>query len=192
MPTNTQTTASPEIVLPAGTAVVPTLAVPTLIAQALHPGADPDDTAFQAALRSHVRMLNKAARAGTVRVVSFYGEEITFDDADAAGTAGAFLTVAELTRYLSTLPLPIALRSGGPGEPLPLARAIPVAQQNDEVVLGAIRAADYDPLALPPRVHGKPWVKTLARKRCVPPMTPAAFDHSWKALRAAGRIKERD
>ncbi len=110
---NPHTDPLPAITLPAGTRVVPTMAIPRLIAEAFHPGADPNGTAFQAALRSHTRLLDKAARDGTVRVVSFYGEPL---DLSATGfaVAGAHVTVDELCRYLAGLPVPVALRIGEP------------------------------------------------------------------------------
>ena len=182
-----------EFTLPAGTRVVPTLAIPLLIAEAFHPGADPNGTEFQAALHSHNRMLNKAARDGTVRVASYHGEPITLDTADATGCAGAFLTVTELARYLSELTVPIALRSGEPEvqEPPQPARAVPVGQQHAETVLVAIHAAGYDPMELPPRKNGKPCVKTEIREKCKL-LTDSQFARAWKALRADGEITDRE
>ena len=183
-----------EITLPAGTRVAPTLAIPLLIAEAFHPGADPNSTEFQAALRSHTRMLNKAVREGAVIVVSYHGEPITLDTADATGCAGAFLAVTELERYLAELAVPVALRIGEPEvqEPPQPARAVPVSQQHAEIVLGAIRAAGYDPMALPPRVNGRPGVKAEIRARCHS-LQCSQFNRAWKALRIhPARIKERE
>lgn len=182
----------PAITLPAGTLRVPTMALPALIAEAFHPGVDPNGTEFQAALRSHTRMLNKAARNGTVRVVSYHGEPITIGTEDAATCAGAFLAVSELERYLAELAVPLALRIGEPEVQgaKPPARALQVSEQHAEIVLAALRAAAYDPLALPPRKNGSPTAKKDARAKCK--LSPDQFDRAWKALRADGRIKERE
>ena len=182
-----------EIPLPAGTRVVPTLAIPLLVATAFHPGADPNSTGFQAALRSHTRLLDKAARDGTVRVVSFYGEPL---DLSATGfaVAGAHVTVDELCRYLAGLPVPVALRIGEPElqGAKPPARALQVSEQHAEIVLAQIWAAGYDPMDLPPRVTGESWVKAEIRERCQS-LQDSQFDRAWKALRRhPARIKERE
>lgn len=106
-----------------------------LIAEAFHPGADPNGTDYQVALRSHARMLNKAAREGAVQVVSFHGEPITIGTEDAATCAGAFVAVAELERYHATLAVPVALHVGGPEvqEAKAPARALPVGNQRSIV-----------------------------------------------------------
>ena len=106
--------AQTTITLPASTRVVPTMAIPLLIAGAFHPGDDPNGTEVQPALRSHARMLNTAARDGAVQVVSYHGEPIRIGTEDAADCAGTFLAVNELARYLSGLAVPIALHIGGP------------------------------------------------------------------------------
>ena len=188
---NPHTDGPTAITLPAGTRVVPTMTIPLLIAEAFHPGTDPDGTDFQAALRAHTRLLNKAACGGAVRVISYHGEPITIDAEDVTGSAGAFLAVTELARYLAELAVPVALRIGVPEvqKSEPPARALPVGEQHAEIVLAAIRAAGYNPTELPPTAPGKSGVKAAVRAKCI--LTNAQFTHAWKALRAANRIKER-
>lgn len=137
---NLPTDRLPSITLPAGMHIVPTMALPALIAEAFHPGADPDGTDIQAALRAYARMLNKAAQDGRVTVVPQHGEPITLGTADATGCAGAYLTVAELERHLSELAVPIALRIGEPGAQEPVqayaqpARADALGKLLDEAI----------------------------------------------------------
>lgn len=69
-------------------------------------------------------------------------------------------------------------------------RPKPMSEQHAEAVLAAICAAGYNPTALPPRVNGKRGVKAEIKERCNS-MTPAAFDHTWKKLCSAGKIRER-
>ena len=99
---------------------------------------------------------------------------------------GVYVSVRELERYLSPLPLPIAVRTGDPGEPAPPPRAIPVGRQNELAVLAAIRAVGYDPPALPPQVKGKRWAKAEARGKCA--LTDKQFKAAWERLLKAGEI----
>ena len=188
---NPHTDPLPAITLPAGTRVVPTMAIPMLIAEAFHPGADPNSTEFQAALRAHTRLLDKAARDGVVRVVSYYGEPITLDTADASGCAGAFLAVTELERYLAELAVPIALRIAEPEVQESLANPMPAPERHAEIILAEIRAAGYDPMDLPPRVNGTPWVRSEMRKRCKDRLTDSQFKKAWELLNDQKRIAER-
>ena len=54
-----------------------------------------------------------------------------------------------------------------------------ISEQNDEMVLTAIRAARFDPMALPPP-NGKPGAKAAARALCT--VKGRAFDHAWDRL----------
>ncbi len=181
----------PQIVLPADTLIVPTMEVAALIAQAFHPHADPSSTEYQAALRSHARMLNTAAREGAVQVISYHGESIQITTEEATGCAGAFLSVAELERYLAELQVPIALRTGelAAQKPGHAKRALTVSEQHADTVLEAIRAAGYEPMALPKREIGRRWVKAIVRKRCTQ-LTQSQFKKTWERLNAMGAIAE--
>ncbi|MGC8509006.1 MAG: hypothetical protein ACP5NM_12185 [Thiomonas sp.] len=136
----------------------------------------------------HQVLLGKALVEGRITVITHAGAPVL----NPFIAHGVYVSVRALERYLSELPLPLALRIGEPEvqEPAPLARAVPVGQQHAQTVLDAICAAGYDPMALPPTAQGKPGVKAAIRGQCE--LTDAQFDHAWKALRAAGRIKERD
>ncbi len=72
-------------------------------------------------------------------------------------------------------------------EPRPAERIKPVSQQHVEAVLVAIRAAGYDPLALPKGKPGLPGVKKEIRDACQS-LTSSQFDHTWEGLRGKGRI----
>ncbi len=155
----------------------------------LNPGYNGDGGAMMRAQAEseHQVMLGKALVGGQLTAITHAGAPVL----NPFLVHGVFVSVRELERYLVELPLPIALRIGEPeveeSEPPP--RALPVGEQHAEVVLAAIRAAGHDPMALPPTAPGTSGVKAAVRAKCK--LTDAQFNHAWKALRAAKRIKER-
>ena len=67
--------------------------------------------------------------------------------------------------------------------------------QRKEAVLTAIRELGHDPLKLPSRVHGKPWIKSKVKKMIERPgglfvIGSTTFNKAWDELRAIGEIAE--
>ena len=154
----------------------------------LNPGYNGDGGAMMRAQAEgeHQVLLGKALVEGRITAITHAGAPVL----NPFLGHGVYISVRELERYLSDLALPIALRTGEPEVQEPPARAVPTRVQNAEIVLAALRAAAYDPLALPPRKNGSPTAKKDARAKCK--LSPYQFDRAWKALRADGRIKERE
>lgn len=194
---NSHTDPLPTVTLPTGTRVVLALHIPKLIASALHPADGPETEqtdAYQLGLATaeheHTEMLDEAASAGKLNLISYNGRPIPGGFLG----AGVFVAISELERYLAGLALPIALRIGEPEVQgaKPPARALQVSEQHAEIVLAQIRAAGYDPMDLPPRVNGRSGVKAEIRTRCQS-LQDSQFNRAWKALRITpARIKERE
>lgn len=93
---------------------------------------------------------------------------------------------------LSGLPLkavsPADGASSPPAEPLLLPPRKPIMQANRERVLSALRAAGYEPGALPAVAAGKVCpAKAAARQRAQ--LSRGAFDHAWGDLSESGEIR---
>ncbi len=137
-------------------------------------------------LRKVIDDIERAWHAGNLRAWTYKGDMRPTDviawadairfprfpyknSAGAAQTLGVIRTGQEATQ---------------PGCELPRKRR-QISEQNDELVLRAIRATNFDPDALP-APNGKPGAKAAARKLCS--LTVSQFDTSWERLRAAGMI----
>ena len=76
------------------------------------------------------------------------------------------------------------------------AKRVLASDLQDAAILGAIREAGYDPMALPRNPPGKPGIKAAIRKALVGvngapfPKFGKQFDKSWDRLRERGEITD--
>ena len=68
---------------------------------------------------------------------------------------------------------------------------MPAPERHAQIILAEMRAAAYNPMALPLRIDGLPWVRSEMRKRCKDRLTDSQFKKAWELLNDQKRIAER-
>ena len=155
----------------------------------LNPGYNGDGGAMMRAQAEgeHQVLLGKALVEGRITAITHAGAPVL----NPFLGNGVYVSVRELERYLADLALPIELRIGESESQQPPANPMPAPERHAEIILAEMRAAGYDPMALPPREGGKPWVRHEMRERSKGRLTDSQFNKAWQLLNDRKRIAER-
>ena len=83
-----------------------------------------------------------------------------------------------------------SLAAGNPAASTTTKRPATVQEQQEEMILRAVRALGFDPVELEPIENGKRGVKAQVRASLT--FSVKVFDKAWERLRATGRIREKE
>ncbi len=185
-----------EIVLPAGTTHVPLHEIPKLIAEAFYPqgmtfkappgapeieriSAETLDVDYlrERLLHKETLRLREALRAGAVQCRSRFSP--TPNPPTRHLPSGAVVDIDVLEKYAAASNIGVRVAGDRRTRPPPQQRF------QEQEILRVIAELGHSPTALP-KNKGRRGVKWKVRGSL--PFTPAAFDHAWERLSAAGAI----